>query len=73
MRTKPKEELFESFRKKFITWFAMISEEQIEEGIEKLEKKYEGRENITYVDTKEFLVAAKPNSQCLNEFIHQQA
>ena len=55
---KDKKELFESFRKRLCSGFSMFSDQEIEEGIEEVNTKFEG-ENIKYVDERDFIVGCK--------------
>jgi len=56
-----KVELFQQFRKRFVSWLSLLTEQEIEDGIAALDVKHEKEEEIAVVNRENFLTVEKCN------------
>ena len=57
--TITKQDLFKTFRERYVTLFEFISDNEIEEGIAEIEKEYPNQEVIQFIDQYDFALAKK--------------
>ena len=57
--TITKQDLFKTFRERYVTLFEFISDDEIEEGIAEIEKEYPNQEFIQFIDKYDFVLAKK--------------